>query len=81
MPSPSQNDRVESHTVPQIGAQVDLTLRCLFDGQDIALACQGEVIGVECHGNGYQVAVRLRQPLFTEEDLACLGGDAPHSTP
>lgn len=63
----------EAGSAPEIGAQVDLTLRYLFDGQDIALACQGEVIGVECHNEGYHVAVRLRQPLFTEDDLACLG--------
>ncbi|RZI97145.1 MAG: hypothetical protein EOO54_30000 [Haliea sp.] len=62
----------DTGTAPEIGAQVDLTLRYVFDGQDIALACQGEVIGVECHGEGYHVAVRLRPPLFTEEDLACL---------
>ncbi|MEO7640619.1 MAG: hypothetical protein ABI919_06815 [Ramlibacter sp.] len=62
----------DTGAAPEIGAQVDLTLRYLFDGQDIALACQGEVIGVECHGNGYHVAVRLRPPLFTDEDLTCL---------
>ena len=62
----------EAAVAPEIGAPVAMTLRYRMLGQEVVLACRGEVVGVECHGEGYHVAVRLRQPLFTEAELECL---------
>lgn len=63
---------IESSTAPEIGAHVDMTLQYLVNGQEFALRCHGEVVRVRELGNGYTVAVRLHQPLFTEDELAFL---------
>ena len=63
---------IESSAAPEIGARVEMTLQYLMDGQDFALACQGEVVRVERRGDGYNIAVRLHQPLFTEAELSYL---------
>ncbi len=63
---------IESSSAPEIGANVDMTLQYLVNGQDFALHCRGEVVRVERRGTGYAVAVRLHQPLFTEAELAFL---------
>jgi hypothetical protein len=63
---------IEASSAPEIGAQVDMTLQYLVDGQEFALRCHGEVVRVQQQGNGYRVAVRLHEPLFTEAELAFL---------
>lgn len=63
---------IDASSAPDIGAEVDMTLQYLVDGQDFALRCRGEVVRVQRSGNGYRVAVRMHQPLFTEAELAFL---------
>lgn len=63
---------IEASSAPEIGAQVDMTLQYFVEGQDFALRCNGEVVRVHPHGNGYRVAVRLHEPLFTEAELTFL---------
>jgi hypothetical protein len=63
---------IDAASAPEIGAQVDMTLQYFVDGQDFALRCHGEVVRVQRQGNGYRVAVRLHEPLFTEAELAFL---------
>lgn len=63
---------IEASTAPEIGAAVDMTLQYLVNGQDFALRCSGEVVRVQRRGNGYRVAVRLTQPIFTKAELSYL---------
>lgn len=63
---------IDASSAPEIGAEVDMTLRYFVNGQDFALPCTGEVVRVERRGNGYRVAVKLHQPLFTRAELAFL---------
>ena len=63
---------IEASSAPEIGAEVDMTLQYVVDGQEFALRCHGEVVRVQQQGNGYRVGVRLREPLFTEAELAFL---------
>ena len=63
---------IEASSAPEIGARVDMMLQYLVNGQDFALRCHGEVVRVQQRGNGYTVAVRLHQPLFTDDELAFL---------
>lgn len=58
----------ESSYAPEIGAQVDLNLQYLVDGHHFNLACRGEVVRVERHGDNFNIAVHLSPPLFTELD-------------
>lgn len=59
---------LKSVTAPELGAIVDLTLEYLMDGHDFNLVCKGEVVRVEPDGKGYNIAVRLTQPLFTDSE-------------
>lgn len=58
---------VEAPSAPDVGALVNLTLEYVAQGQELSLSVQGEVVRVERHGDGYNVGVRLAQPLFQQE--------------
>lgn len=53
-------------TCPDLGANVSLSLEYEHDGFEHHVPCDGQVVRVERHGDNYNVAVRLRRPLFTE---------------
>lgn len=57
---------LESASRPAVGARVSLQLQYSVgsDADDCRLACEGEVVRVEPHGETYSVAVRLDHPLF-----------------
>lgn len=57
---------VESDTAPSVGSKVELTLQYPWRGRQHQLACGGEVVRVERHGDSFNIAVRLSQPLFGE---------------
>lgn len=56
------------------GARVSLTLQYDSDGQPLALDCTAEVVRLEQHGDSWNVAVRLDEPLFEEEAVLQEGG-------
>lgn len=56
----------ESPSQAEVGAQVALSLEYRRNGVEHRLACEGEVVRVERHGDGYNIAVRLHAPLFAE---------------
>ena len=56
----------ESAIAPKVGAWVDLTLKYLNEGEPFDLRCRGKVVRVETVGDGYNVAVRLSEPLFPD---------------
>ena len=53
---------------PEVGAHVSLSLEYEVDGVEFQVPCDGRVVRVERHGDNYNVAVRLRRPLFGEPD-------------
>ncbi len=55
---------LECPAAPELGATVSLTLQYRAEGQDFSLDCLGEVVRVERHGENYNIAVRLSEPLF-----------------
>ena len=55
---------VEASSAPLGGRQVSLSLSYRTRGAEHQLACTGEVVRVERHGDTYNVAVRLAEPLF-----------------
>jgi hypothetical protein len=57
---------LESTQAPELGAQVALTLQYQAEGRPFALDCSGQVVRVERHGENYNIAVRLNQPLFRD---------------
>ncbi|HYF17802.1 MAG TPA: PilZ domain-containing protein [Ramlibacter sp.] len=58
----------------ELGGAVALTLQYDTDGQDLSLDCRGVVVRVEQHGDSWNVAVRLDEPLFEEESVLQEGG-------
>jgi hypothetical protein len=61
---------LEAPSAPLVGATVDLTLEYEARGQACSLACQGQVVRVERLPRGYNIGVRLNEPLFAEDDAA-----------
>ena len=57
---------LEASQAPALGASVALTLQYRCDGREFSLDCRGEVVRVERHGENYNIAVRLAEPLFQE---------------
>lgn len=57
---------LESPAAPALGAQVSLMLQYRSDGRDFTLDCVGEVVRVERHGDNFNIAVRLSEPLFQD---------------
>jgi hypothetical protein len=57
---------LESPAAPPLGAQVSLMLQYRAEGRDFSLGCTGEVVRVERHGDNYNIAVRLAEPLFQD---------------
>lgn len=57
---------LESVSQPTVGARVSLLLhyRVSAGADDCRLACEGEVVRVEPHGDTFSVAVSLDHPLF-----------------
>ena len=57
---------LESPAAPALGACVSLTLQYRAEGRDFRVDCSGEVVRVERHGDNYNIAVRLAEPLFQD---------------
>jgi hypothetical protein len=57
---------LELHAAPPVGSDVALMLQYEAGGVEHQLACRGEVIRVEPHGDSFNIAVRLSKPLFAE---------------
>ena len=57
---------LETAAAPPLGASVSLTLQYRAEGNDLSLDCRGKVVRVERHGENYNIAVRLDEPLFQE---------------
>jgi hypothetical protein len=57
---------LEAATAPEIGAEVGLKLQYLMDGRDFHLSFRAEVVRVEQHGDKYNIAMRLHEPLFPD---------------
>lgn len=57
---------LESPAAPPLGTSVALSLQYRSRGRDFTLDCRGEVVRVEKHGENYNIAVRLAEPLFKE---------------
>jgi hypothetical protein len=57
---------LESSAAPALGATVSLMLQYRTEGREFSLDCVGEVVRVERHGDNYNIAVRLAEPLFQD---------------
>jgi hypothetical protein len=57
---------LEAAAAPAVGSSVALTLQYRSEGREFSLDCSGDVVRVERHGDNYNIAVRLHQPLFQE---------------
>jgi len=57
---------LESAVAAELGATVSLTLQYRKDDEERRLDCSGQVVRVERHGDNFNIAVRLDQPLFQE---------------
>jgi hypothetical protein len=57
---------LECPAAPPLGSQVALTLQYRAEGQEFSLGCSGEVVRVERHGENFNIAVRLAEPLFQD---------------
>ncbi|MBA2961348.1 MULTISPECIES: PilZ domain-containing protein [Ramlibacter] len=57
---------LEAAQAPQLGAQVALSLQYQSGGRPFTVDCRGQVVRVERHGDNYNIAVRLNEPLFQE---------------
>lgn len=57
---------LEAAKAPQVGAQVALSLQYEAEGRPFSLDCSGRVVRVERHGESYNIAVRLDEPLFQD---------------
>ncbi|HSV44382.1 MAG TPA: PilZ domain-containing protein [Ramlibacter sp.] len=55
----------DAPVAPRPGEQVRLTL--LWGSEHAPLECQGEVVRAQRHEEGYNIAVRLSQPLFDDD--------------
>lgn len=58
---------VETRSAPAVGADVDLSLEYVAQGRTFSLACRGEVVRIERNASGFNIAVRLHDPLFHDE--------------
>ncbi len=54
----------EARRRPALGARVALSLQYRADDAECRLRCDGEVVRVERHGDGFNIAVKLSRPLF-----------------
>lgn len=57
---------LECPAAPEVGATVSLTLQYRAAGQEFHLDCRGEVVRAERHGENWNIAVRLSEPLFAD---------------
>jgi hypothetical protein len=57
---------LESAAAPDLGAHVSLSLQYQNEGREFSLGCRGEVVRVERHGENFNIAVRLDEPLFQD---------------
>jgi PilZ domain len=57
---------LEASQAPALGAQVALRLLYDNEGRAFTLDCTGQVVRVEQHGDNFNIAVRLDQPLFQD---------------
>jgi hypothetical protein len=57
---------LESSQAPALGTQVELSLQYQAEGRPFSVDCRGQVVRVERHGENFNIAVRLDEPLFQE---------------
>ncbi|HZY18157.1 MAG TPA: PilZ domain-containing protein [Ramlibacter sp.] len=57
---------LEAGQAPPLGSHVALSLQYEAEGRPFQLECAGEVVRVERHGERFNIAVRLDEPLFQE---------------
>ena len=57
---------LEASQAPAVGSQVALSLQYQTEGRPFRLDCAGEVVRVERRGEGFNIAVRLNEPLFRD---------------
>ena len=57
---------LESSQAAELGAHVELSLQYEAEGRPFNVDCRGQVVRVERHGDNFNIAVRLDQPLFQE---------------
>jgi hypothetical protein len=57
---------LESERAAELGANVALSLQYVAEGRPFTIDCRGQVVRVERHGENYNIAVRLDEPLFQE---------------
>jgi hypothetical protein len=65
---------LEARQAPDVGSIVSLELHYDLEGEPLHVQSRGRVVRVERHGDSYNVAVRLDQPLFEEESVLHEGG-------
>ncbi len=61
----AQGVLLETQLRPLVGATVALGLSFPAAGRTRQLGCRGRVVRVEPHGDAYNVAVKLSEPLFS----------------
>ncbi|MGZ5182540.1 MAG: PilZ domain-containing protein [Ramlibacter sp.] len=57
---------LESPSAADLGAQVALSLQYDLEGRPFHLDCSGRVVRVERHGDNFNIAVKLDEPLFQD---------------
>ena len=57
---------LEAPQAQEVGAQVALSLQYDLAGTPFHLDCRGRVVRVEQHGDTFNIAVKLDQPLFQD---------------
>jgi hypothetical protein len=50
----------------EVGAQVALSLQYTVEGTPFHVDCRGRVVRVERHGDNFNIAVELDEPLFQD---------------
>lgn len=57
---------LESAQAQELGAKVALSLQYDVEGAPYHLDCRGHVVRVERHGDNFNIAVQLDEPLFRD---------------
>jgi hypothetical protein len=57
---------LEAAQSQEVGAQVALSLQYTVEGTPFHVDCSGRVVRVERHGDNYNIAVQLDEPLFQD---------------
>ncbi|RYY59987.1 MAG: PilZ domain-containing protein [Comamonadaceae bacterium] len=57
---------LEAERARELGSTVTLSLQYQAEGRAFTVDCRGQVVRVERHGDNFNIAVRLDEPLFQE---------------